>query len=197
METNNNTKQTLREYFASHGAEENYRASRAEALKRWNERELYCSHCGTGLPQLPIDAERAERMCPQCGTIHYPRIEPCIIVRIEREGKILLARHIARNTDIYACIAGFVEAGESAEHALIREIREEIGIEVKNIRYFGSQSWPFPDQLMLAFTAEYAGGEIHLQRDELSEVGWFSPDDLPAHPRPGSISYALIHNLQP
>ena len=80
---------------------------------------------------------------------------------------------------------------------MIREIREEIGIEVKNIRYFGSQSWPFPDQLMLAFTAEYAGGEIHLQREELSEVGWFSPDDLPAHPRPGSISYALIHNLHP
>lgn len=183
----------LREYFASHGAEDNYQAARREALNRWNEQVRYCCACGGELPLVDVEGAEAQRVCGSCGKVHFPRIEPCVIVRIQREGKILLAKHVQRNTDIYACIAGFVEAGESAEHALQREIREEIGIEVKNIRYFGSQSWPFPDQLMLAFVADYAGGEIRIQKEELQEVGWFAPDDLPAHPRPGSISYELIH----
>jgi len=187
----------LRAYFATHGEEDNYRAARREALRRWNEREQFCSRCGAELPPIDIPddptATPAERRCPVCGTVHFPRIEPCVIIRIEKEGKILLAKHIQRNSNIYACIAGFIEAGESAEHAVRREIREETGLEVTDIRYFGSQSWPFPDQLMLAFTAQYAGGEIRLQVDELAEVGWFAPDALPAHPRPGSISWRLIH----
>lgn len=184
---------TLREYFAAHNPEDNYRAARHEALMRWNEQVRYCCTCGAELPPINLQAVPAQRVCPKCGKVHFPRIEPCVIVRIQRDGKILLAKHVQRNTDIYACIAGFVEAGESVEHALQREIREEIGIEVTNIRYFGSQSWPFPDQLMIAFIADYASGEICLQKEELQEVGWFSEDELPAHPRPGSISYELIH----
>lgn len=184
---------TLREFFATHGEEENYHAARKQALAQWNERERFCSYCGAALPAVDTDAVSASRRCEQCGTVHFPRIEPCVIVRIERDGKILLAKHVQRNTDIFACIAGFIEAGESAEHALQREIREETGIEVTNIRYFGSQSWPFPDQLMLAFTADYAGGEITLQQDELAQVGWFDPQHLPPHPKPGSISWRLIH----
>lgn len=183
----------LRAYFATHDEEDNYRVARQEALRQWNERERFCSRCGSALPPVDTTGDKAERCCPGCGTIHFPRIEPCVIIRIEKEGKILLAKHVQRNTQIFACIAGFIEAGESAEHAVRREIREETGLEVSDIRYFGSQSWPFPDQLMLAFTAQYAGGEIRLQEDELAEAGWFGPDELPAHPRPGSISWRLIH----
>ena len=109
--------------------------------------------------------------------------------------EILLARHLQRNQDVYACIAGFMEAGETAEHAVRREILEETGISVKNIHYLGSQSWQFPDQLMLAFTAEYESGEINVQKEELIEAGWFDRNNCPATPQPGSIAYRLIHGL--
>ena len=185
----------LREYFATHGEEENVVAARHAALRNWNERLKFCSACGVALPPVNEDTTECIRECPICHTQHFPRIEPCIIVVVEREGKILLARHRQRNTDIYACIAGFVEAGESIEHAVRREVREETGLEITNIRYRGIQSWPFPDQLMLGFTADYASGEINLQKEEIIDARFFSRDDLPKHPRPGSISYQLIHGL--
>lgn len=185
----------LREYFATHSEEENVVAARREALRRWNERLKFCSVCGEPLTPVNIEAEECIRQCSTCGTLHFPRIEPCIIVVVEKDGKILLARHRQRNSDIYACIAGFVEAGESIEHAVRREVREETGLEIKNLQYKGSQSWPFPDQLMLGFTAEYASGEIRLQKEEIVDAAFFSRDALPPHPRPGSISYCLIHNL--
>lgn len=183
-------KVVLRELFAQLPAQEVFRLSRAKALLEWRANTRFCGHCGTPLQDDPI---MTARVCPNCHRQIFPRIEPCIILRIEKDGKILLARHVQRNQNIYACIAGFVEAGETLEQAVVREVKEETGITVQNVRYFGSQSWPFPSQLMIGFTAEYKSGEIKLQAEELSDAQWFDPTDCPASPQPGSIAYRLIH----
>ena len=135
------------------------------------------------------------RQCSACGEVAWPDVSPAVIVRVEKEGKILLARHAYRNRDIFACIAGHVDTGETAEECVRREVREETGLEIDDIRYRGSQPWPFPNQLMLAFTARWAGGEIRVQEEELLEADWFSPDNLPKTPLPGSVAYRLIHGL--
>ncbi|MBO5964508.1 MAG: NAD(+) diphosphatase, partial [Bacteroidaceae bacterium] len=132
--------------------------------------------------------------CPQCHNTIFPRIEPCIIVLVKRGNEILLAQHSQRNTQYFSCLAGFIEAGESAEHAVRREIMEETGISVTNIRYFGSQSWPFPSQLMLGFTAEYESGEIQVQESEIQRASWFNRHNCPATPPEGSLAYQLIHH---
>lgn len=182
--------ETIRQRFATAASEEVFRLSRAKALLEWRAKTKFCGRCGT---RLTDHATLTARQCPECGNLIFPRIEPCIIVLVHRGDKILLARHVQRNQNIYACIAGFMEAGETAEQAVEREIFEETGIKVKNVRYFGSQSWPFPSQLMLGFTAEYASGELKLQEDELSDAGWFTKENSPASPPPGSIAYRLIH----
>lgn len=182
----------LREFFAIHSEEENFKAFRAKALLEWRFNTKFCGRCGGKLEE---HSSLTARQCPSCGNLIFPRIEPCIIVLITKGDKILLARHAQRNQDIYACIAGFMEAGESAEHAVRREVLEETGLTVKNIQYKGSQSWPFPSQLMLGFTAEYESGDINLQKEEISDAQWFDRDGCPAMPKPGSIAYRLIHNL--
>ena len=184
------TTKTIRQFFNESDEPTVFGVSRAKAIANWRQSTRFCCTCGTNLIE---SKEFTARQCPQCGKIHFPRIEPCVIVLVSRGDKILLARHVQRNQDIYACIAGFIEGGESAEHAVQRELQEEIGITVKNIRYRGSQSWPFPDQLMLGFTAEYESGEISLQKDEIADAQWFSRDNCPASPQPGSIAYKLIH----
>lgn len=184
------TKILIRELFAKRPAQEVFCLSRAKALLEWRFNTRFCSRCGAPLVD---DSTLTARNCPNCHMQIFPRIEPCIILRIEKEGKILLARHVQRNQSIYACIAGFVEAGETLEQAVAREIKEETGLTVRNVRYFGSQSWPFPSQLMIGFTAEYESGEIKLQADELNDAQWFDPSDCPASPQPGSIAYRLIH----
>lgn len=185
------TAEEIRAYFATHREEDNYLMARAKGLISWRKSMRYCPRCGAAL----MDSQSlTARECPECKSLHFPKIEPCIITVIRKGDEILLARHVERNQDIYACIAGFVEDGESLEHAVRREIREEVGLEVKNIRYFGSQSWPFPFQLMVGFTAEYESGEIKVQQEELQEARWFNIHELPNHPRPGSISYELIHS---
>ena len=108
---------------------------------------------------------------------------------------MLLVKNVNPNAKYYACVAGFIEAGESAEHAVEREVFEETGIKVKNIKYKGSQGWPFPDQLMLAFTAEYAGGDIVLQKEELYDGGWFTLEEAKDTPPAGSVAYRLIHDI--
>lgn len=180
----------LREFYSTHSVEENFLTFRAKALFSWHGEAKYCGACGTKLiPHSKLTAME----CPSCHKILFPRIEPCVIVLISKGDKILLARHAYRNQDIYACIAGFIEAGESAEEAVRREVREEVGIEIKNIKYRGSQSWPFPDQMMLGFTAEYESGDLVLQKEEIADAQWFDRSNCPASPKPGSIGYRLIH----
>lgn len=181
----------IRKMFATLGSEACFSLARAKALLEWRKNTRYCGRCGA---ELKEHETLTARYCPECDNLIFPRIEPCIIVVVHREdGKILLARHVQRNQNIYACIAGFMEAGESAERTVEREIFEETGIKVKNVKYFGSQSWPFPSQLMLGFTAEYESGELKLQADEISDADWFDKDNCPASPQPGSIAYRLIH----
>lgn len=180
----------IRSKFVAITQDECFRLSRAKALLEWRHNTCYCGRCGG---KLKDHQSLTARTCPECGNLIFPRIEPCIIVLVHRGDEILLARHVQRNQNIYACIAGFMEAGETAERAVEREIMEETGIKVCNVRYFGSQSWPFPSQLMLGFTADYESGELKLQADELSDAGWFHRDECPASPPPGSIAYRLIH----
>ena len=180
----------LRHWFACLGEADAAPAFRARALASWRQTSRYCGCCGHPMEEHP---ELTACQCPNCGQLAFPRISPCIIVAVYKGGRILLARHVQRNQDIYACLAGFVEAGESAEAAVKREVWEETGLQVKNIRYRGSQSWPFPDQLMLGFTAEWAEGEIRVQPDEIADARFFDLDRLPETPAPGSLAWRLIH----
>lgn len=183
----------IRSHFAQCDEEEILRTSRAKALVGWMRNAHYCGHCGS---TMEPDKQLTAMVCPKCHQLLFPRIEPCVITLVHRGDKILLARHVQRNTNIFACIAGFMEAGETAEHAVAREVFEETHLRVKNIRYFGSQSWPFPSQLMLGFTAEYESGEIKVQADEIESAQWFDPQHCPASPPPGSIAYELIEEAK-
>lgn len=167
-------------------------ACRALGLLNWRARNRFCGCCGGPLHDHPTETAR---QCAGCGHIQYPCISPAVIVRVERENQILLARHVQRNQEVYTCIAGYLEAGESMEDAVRREVAEEVGIEVDHIRYVGSQYWPFPNQLMLACTARWKSGVIRLQADEISDARWFDPGNLPTVPPPGSVSHRLIYGL--
>lgn len=182
----------LRQYYSEHTEEEAFLAFRAKGLLEWRKSNKFCCTCGHRLRDHKV---LTARKCYSCNNLIFPRISPCIIVTVRKEGKVLLAKHTYRNQNIYACIAGFMESGESAEHAVEREVFEETGIKITNIQYKGSQSWPFPDQLMLGFTADYLSGELKLQESEIADAQWFDPEDCPESPKPGSIAYKLIHNL--
>ncbi len=184
---------TLRQYFAANEELKSAPLFRAKNILEWLKNTKYCSSCSK---ELKFHSKLSALECPSCKKIYFPRIEPCVIIAIRNpEGKVLLARHAYRNTSMHACIAGFLEAGESAEQACRREIFEETGLRIKNLVYRGSQSWPFPDQLMLGFTAEYESGDLKLQEEEISDAAWFDPENCPDSPPPGSIAYKLIHNL--
>ena len=160
-------------------------AARAVQITEWDRTHQYCGHCATPMTQLPT--ERAKR-CPNCGLRQYPRLSPAVIMLIYRGEEILLARAPRFPEGMYSVLAGFVEPGESLEETVARETKEEVGIEIKNIRYFGSQPWPFPNSLMVGFTAEYASGNIVLEPDEIESAAWFNKVDLP--PVPGKLSIA-------
>ena len=161
----------------------------AVQIVEWDRRHQFCSSCGT-----KTDYKQGVRAkeCPRCGHLSFPRISPAVIVAVERDGKLLLARGSRFATEMYSVLAGFVEPGETLEETVMREVKEEVGIEVTDIRYFGSQPWPFPDSLMVAFTARYAGGEISIDREEIVDAGWFTADDLPRIPDKISIARRLI-----
>lgn len=180
----------LMSLHASVGEDTWLAAGRAVQLADWLRNHRYCGHCGAKTEMS--EHERSKR-CPECGLVVFPRLAPAIIVLIEREdGRALLARNARWPTAMYSCLAGFVEPGESAEAALRREVFEEVGIEVGALRYFGSQPWPFPHSLMLGFHADYAGGEITCDEEEISDAEWFSADDLPGIPGPISVARRLI-----
>lgn len=164
-------------------------AGRAVQIIDWDRTHHFCGRCGT--PLRTKSAERAKE-CPQCGLLHFPRLAPAIIVLVERDSKLLLARSRHFMPGMYSVLAGFVEPGESLEEAVVREVKEEVGIDVKNIKYFGSQPWPFPHSLMIGFTATHAGGEITIDDAEIEDAGWFSVDNLPRIPGKISIARKLI-----
>jgi len=156
-------------------------AGRAVQIIDWDRTHQFCGRCGSHTRTHPT--ERAKE-CPQCGLLHFPRLAPAIIV--------LVARARRFPTVMYSTLAGFVEPGETLEQAVVREVKEETGIAVKDISYFGSQPWPFPHSLMIGFTAAYESGEITLEDEENIDAGWFSADRLPALPGKISIARKLI-----
>lgn len=164
-------------------------SGRAIQIVEWDRTHQYCGYCATPTTQLPH--ERAKR-CPKCGLVNYPRLSPAIIVLVSRGEELLLARAHRFPAGMYSVLAGFVEPGESLEETVVREVREEVGIEVKDIRYFGSQPWPFPNSLMIGFTATYASGDIAIEPQELVDAAWFSKHNLPQIPPKLSIARKLI-----
>lgn len=168
-------------------------AGRAKLLAHWERDHQFCGRCAA--PTALVAGERARR-CTRCGLSSYPRISPAIIIAVTRrtdEGEeILLARNHRFPPGRYSVVAGFVEAGETLEECAAREVHEEVGIQIANIRYFGSQSWPFPNSLMIGLTADYAGGAICLEESEIAEAHWFSPAAMPQLPPRISIARQLI-----
>ena len=165
-------------------------AGRAVQLVEWARCHRYCGRCGTETVDSP--GERARR-CGRCGLLAFPRLAPAVIMLVERDdGRALLARNARWRGDMYSCLAGFVEPGETVEDAVRREVREEVGIAVDGLRYHGSQPWPFPHSLMLGFHARHAGGDICCDGSEIADARWFGPDELPELPGPISIARWLI-----
>ena len=166
-------------------------AGRAFQVAEWARTHQFCGACGERMARAP--GERAMK-CAACGHLAYPRISPAMMVLVKRGREILLARNIAVPAGgRMSALAGFLEPGESIEDAVHREVREEVGLEVKDLRYFASQSWPYPHSLMIAFTAEYAGGHLRLDPAEIADARWFGPGDKLPELSPGqSISRALI-----
>ena len=164
-------------------------AGRAYQIMEWDRNHQYCSRCGT-----PTEVRREERSraCPKCRYTTYPPISPAIMILITRGREILLARKPEWVPKRYSALAGFVEPGETLEDTVRRETREEVGVEIKNLRYFGSQPWPFPHSLMIAFTADYASGEVRPDGVEIEEARFFDVEQLPSLPQGISISRRMI-----
>ncbi len=165
---------------------------RAVQLINWRHNHRFCGKCGGDTkPSLTVHAMR----CEQCDSSFYPKIMPCVMALVVRGDECLLATHHGRASSRYTALAGFIEAGESAEHAIYREVLEEVGVKTGNLLYFSSQAWPFPGQLMLAFYAEYLEGEIKPDEEEISDARWFKLSDLPEIPPSYTISGKLIRTL--
>lgn len=163
---------------------------RAFQIAEWARTHRFCGACGGAMQAL--EGERCMR-CTVCGHAAYPRISPAMMVLVKKGDSILLARNGLAPAGRYSALAGFLEAGESVEDAVHREVFEEVGLRVRDLRYFGSQSWPFPHSLMIAFTAEWDGGEITVDPGEIAEARWFGPGDvLPEIPVGVSIAADLI-----
>jgi len=179
----------LRQLYGRLGEDLFWIATRAVQIIDWDRTHHFCGRCGT---PLRIKSTERAKECPRCGLLHFPRLAPAIIVLVERGKELLLARSRHFMPGMHSVLAGFVEPGESLEEAVVREVREEVRIDVKDIKYFGSQPWPFPHSLMIGFTATYGGGEIIIDNTEIEEAGWFTVDNLPRIPGEISIARKLI-----
>lgn len=163
-------------------------------LLQWRKDSRYCGSCGSPNGDSPVELAR---LCPRCGRVEYPRISPAIIILVLRDdGRALLAHNKKFKEGLFSLIAGFVEAGESLEAALVREVAEEVNITVKDIRYLASQGWPFPNSLMVGFTARYSGGDVKPDGEEILDAQWFTRESVrngvPVLPAPGSVSRYII-----
>ena len=167
-------------------------SARAYQLARWDSESRYCGRCGSAQERA---VEEIAKHCPNCGHREYPRIAPAMIVAVVHEGRLLLAHATKFREGLFSVLAGFVEPGESLEECVSREVFEESGIELEEINYFASQSWPFPYSLMVAFTAVARTEEITVDEEEIGEAGWFTPQEmleLPELPGVLSVSRRLI-----
>ena len=166
-------------------------AGRAAQVLEWDRAHRFCGVCGT-----PTESQASERSrkCPACGHTAYPRLSPAMMVLVWRDGEVLLARSPHYVPGVYSALAGFVEAGESIEQCIHREVAEEVGVQVTDLRYYGSQSWPFPHSLMIAYTARWTGGAIVKQDGEIEDAQWYALDALPKIPPRFSISGHLIRD---
>jgi NAD+ diphosphatase len=164
-------------------------AARASQIVEWDRTHRFCGVCGTATRDKPGD--RAKE-CPACGHAAFPRVSPAMMVLVTRGRDVLLARANRFPVAMYSALAGFVEPGETIEDCIHREVREEVGIAVERLAYFGSQSWSFPHSLMIAFTAEYAGGDLTPDGTEIADAQWFAPESVPKLPPSVSIARRLI-----
>ena len=163
-------------------------AGKCQEILYWDANTRFCGVCGG---PMKMNTEISKR-CTHCGKEIWPLLATAIIVLIHREDKVLLVHARNFRGKFFGLVAGFVETGETLEEAVVREVHEEVGIKIKNIRYFASQPWPYPCGLMVGFTADYVSGELHLQRSELDDAGWFDRDHLPPVPDKMSIARQLI-----
>ena len=178
----------LRKSFHLLSREHYLKAGKCRELIYWDSNTQYCGTCGTPLRMhTPIS-----KRCPQCGREIWPALSPAIIVLVHKGNEALLVHARNFKGDYYGLVAGFVETGETLEEAVHREVAEETGITITNLRYFGSQPWPYPNGLMVGFEADYVAGNIHLQKEELSHGAWFSKENLPAVPDKLSIARKMI-----
>ena len=182
----------LRSLTLSLGVEMTILAGTARQLLDWDLRNRYCGACGTA---MKIKTTERAKECPNCGQVRYPRISPAVIMAVTKGDKILLGRSPRFPKTMYSVLAGFVEMGETLEQTVAREIKEEVDLEVTNIRYFGSQPWPFPDSLMIGFTAEYKSGEIKPDPEEIADAGWYGVEELPHIPTAETIARRLIDDF--
>jgi NAD+ diphosphatase len=164
-------------------------AGRALQIVNWDQTHQFCGRCGH--LNEPLPGERAKK-CPACGFTSYPRLSPAVITAVIRDNQILLARYAAFRGHMHTILAGFVEPGETLEECLRREVFEEVGLRVGHVKYFGSQPWPFPNSLMIGFTAEYQSGEILADGKEIAEAGWYHAGNLPELPPRMSIAREII-----
>jgi len=169
---------------------------RAYHIAQWRQESRFCGSCGAQNSDVFVDsASLAQRLCPKCGRMEFPRICPAVITAVtDDENRILLAHNKKFRAGVYSLISGFTEAGETLEETVVREIREEVNIEVKNIEYVKSQPWPFPNSLMLGYKARYMSGELKPDGEEIEDAAWFTKDNLPELPAEGSLSRFLINN---